>query len=207
MNKNVDYSSSNLSQVCTFISHLESKATCLGIFFFFNFLPDGTGVFTYIIVFLIQFIMRLNINTILSLKRRRSVKNISTAILQKLFLLALQLFQSAVNGTEAVKEKIFCILGCIENGISTNKAHWAEDKNKCRYFFFTVMSLSHLGWALFSWQQSSLGKHWVVPSMSFELQVPSIPACVPQCQTIEPSASHSQIVITSVPCRSSPIDS
>ncbi len=43
--------------------------------------------------------------------------------------------------------------------------------------------------------------------MSFELQVPNIPACAPQSQTIEPNASHSQIVITSAPCRSRPIDS
>lgn len=43
--------------------------------------------------------------------------------------------------------------------------------------------------------------------MSFELQVPSIPACMPRSQTIEPNASHSQIVITSAPSRSRPIDS
>lgn len=43
--------------------------------------------------------------------------------------------------------------------------------------------------------------------MSFEHQAPNIPACVPQSQTIEPNTSHSQIVITSAPCRSRPIDS
>lgn len=52
---------------------------------FFNFLPDGTGVFTYVIVFFMQFIMRSNINTILGFEERLMRENDLHGNIDKLF--------------------------------------------------------------------------------------------------------------------------
>lgn len=110
-----------------------------------------------------------------------------------------------------MKEKIFRILGCIESGISTNTAPRVEDKNRRRYFSLWWSRLILAELCLVStealWGTLSGVVKVELSWMSFELQVPNIPACVPRSQTIEPNPSHSQIVITSAPCRSRPIDS
>lgn len=74
---------------------------------FFNFLPDGTGVLTFVIVFFMQFIMRSNINTILGFEERPMHENDLHGNIDKLFFSLRNFSSHSKVGQVLVGRKVF----------------------------------------------------------------------------------------------------
>lgn len=122
---------------------------------FFNFLLDGTCVFTYIIVFFMQLIMWLNFNRNLSLARGRCGEMISTATLWNCSSCFATFSISHKWKRSSKREKKYSPSQDARKMIfqQIKPSEWTIKIGAgCIFYLFfpSVEILTHLGWALFS---------------------------------------------------------